>query len=1196
MSSFSIMHAFDPLDCPLRGCVFIEASAGTGKTHSITSLVLRLVLEKNVEMKEFLLVTYTNAATDELGRKTRERFHLALRQLNDTLPDDLAPDPLVTDLLKEQRIETTTAIKSLRDALLNFDELAILTIHGFCQRLLRDRAFESGQMFDTELEPDEASLLQDTLHDFWRLLVERQNESFFSYLRQKKLGLPALMDLARTAMSQADADIVPESNEEAPHADLKSWEDLIAEVQAFLDSNENEILATINEAKLNGRVYQAKRTITWLADVRDWLAEPFPLPSTCDKLSRFTNTKLVENTKDGETPPSHAFFDLCDNLSDQGEVLEAMLEHQWVETKRDLLLFLRQRLPERKQLLNRFAYEDLLQNARQALQEESGTLAASLGQQYPIILIDEFQDTDPTQYAIFKHLHDSEDHRLLCLIGDPKQAIYAFRGGDIFTYTHARKQADHLATLGENWRSSPGLIEAVNTVYRVAPRPFWSAAIDYHVVNSPPISLDDRQRTLVGEDADIAPMQLWQISEKGPREAEQQCVEATCQEIARLVQLGRDQALHVNGHAVAPSDIAILIRSHWQAPAFQECLQQLDVKTVSYERQHLFQTKEAECFDIFLRVLASPRDENLLKALLLSELMGFTNEDLKLALTDEGRWGSLLEMIGSYRAQWRAESFIVMFRRFLREEYLSQRLLALPNGERSLTNILHLSELVEEAQASKKLSIHATLQWYQDERDSSLSDEKELRLESDDDRVKIVTVHRSKGLEYPFVFMPYAWMGTDRSRKDKDYVSFHQAEQHGHRRVIDVGSESFDTHRSQAGEEALEEELRLLYVALTRAQHRVYLLFAPETKKYKASSLAYLWHHLESDLEGSLSDVKDRLERHTPMRFREDLAKLVGASNGTIALGTWENRNQVTLSQHESERAQAPRQFQAQPSRNWGITSYSSLVGHGETLETPDRDAPDPLPAPEIPAEQLSGMDALPRGARTGNMLHAIYENLSFQASAEAIHTEAKKQLEVHGLSVDDWLGELTHHTLDFFHSDLDGFRLADISDRQRLNELAFHFPIGNLTVARLEQFFEEHQLLSRQNAFDFFPVEGFLKGFIDLVIQHEGRYFIADYKSNFLGGHAEDYHHERLPSVMAESNYVLQYHLYVVALHRFLSYRLGNTYDYDTHFGGVRYLFVRGISQESSPMFGVFTDRPSASLIEDLSQFLTGPQEVAHG
>jgi exodeoxyribonuclease V beta subunit len=374
------------------------------------------------------------------------------------------------------------------------------------------------------------------------------------------------------------------------------------------------------------------------------------------------------------------------------------------------------------------------------------------------------------------------------------------------------------------------------------------------------------------------------------------------------------------------------------------------------------------------------------------------------------------------------------------------------------------------------------------------------------------------------------------------------------------------------------------------------LLFAPDTKKYKASSLAYLWHHLEGDLQGRLSDVKDRLERHTAMRFREDLAKLVGASQGTIALSTWENRHQVALSPQDHQHPQEPRRFQAQPARHWGITSYSSLVGHGETVETPDRDTPDPLPAPEIPADQLSGMDALPRGARIGNMLHALYENLSFQASAEAIHTEAKTQLEVHGLSVDDWLGVLTHHTLDFFHSDLGEFRLSDISGDKRLNELAFHFPIGNLTVTRLERFFEEHQLLSRQNAFDFFPIEGFLKGFVDLVVQHDGRFFIADYKSNFLGGHADDYHHERLPGIMADSNYVIQYHLYTVALHRYLQYRLGDAYDYDTHFGGVRYLFVRGIRQETSPDYGVFADRPSAALVDALSQFLANPQEAEHG
>ncbi|MGY8691064.1 MAG: UvrD-helicase domain-containing protein, partial [Verrucomicrobiales bacterium] len=530
--------------------------------------------------------------------------------------------------------------------------------------------------------------------------------------------------------------------------------EIVSETRQSLENEREDVLAVIDQAKIDGRVYQERRVRLWLAQVETWLRSPSPLPSTCEYLERFTNEAMITATTAGESIPTHEFFDLCDRLKEIGAQVEAMLEHQWVQIKRDLLVYLRKRLPERKQHLNRFAYDDLLQNALRAMNEDNSGLVDSLAQQYPIVLIDEFQDTDPTQYAIFQHLHESEQHQLLCLIGDPKQAIYAFRGGDIFTYTHARSKADHLATLSENWRSSAGLIRAVNTIYQAGTQPFWTDAIRYHHVRPAYVSAEDRQRTLTGEDAALAPMQIWQLS--GARNAyqtDQQCVEATCQEIARLIQLGREGALEVNGRPLQPSDIAILIRSHFQATGLQRRLQEMGVRTVSYDRQHIFKTLEAENLEVFLRVLAAPRDENLLKALLLSELMGFSEQDLKIALTDEGRWGALLETMSSYRTQWKTEGFIVMFRRFLREEHLPQRLLALPNGERRLTNTLHLSELTEEAQASMKLSIHATLQWYREQRESTLSEEKELRLESDDDRVKILTIHRSKGLEFPVVFM-----------------------------------------------------------------------------------------------------------------------------------------------------------------------------------------------------------------------------------------------------------------------------------------------------------------------------------------------------------------------------------------------------------------------------------------------------------
>ena len=659
--------------------------------------------------------------------------------------------------------------------------------------------------------------------------------------------------------------------------------EVVLTTRQFLENERVEVLQMIEEADLDRRVYQARRIRSWLSQVETWLKNPCPLPSSCESLQRFTNEAIHEATTEGGNPVTHEFFDLCDRLQEIGSSVEDMLERQWIQIKRDLLDYLRDRLPERKQRLNQYAYDDLLANTLRALNEDTTGLADSLSQQYPVVLIDEFQDTDPTQYAIFQHLHECSNHQLLCLIGDPKQAIYAFRGGDIFTYTHARSRADHLTTLSENWRSSPALIRAVNTLYRSSLRPFWTSAIHYHVVRPAYLDAEHRQRTFTGDDPGFAPMQIWQLT--GGRSAyqtDQLCIETTCQEIVRLIQLGRNGTLETNGRPLQPSDIAILIRSHFQATGLQRRLQELGVRTVSYDRQHIFETPEAKNLEIFLRVLATPRDENLLKALLLSELMGMTEQALQAALGDDGRWGALLETMAAYRSQWKTDGFIVMFRRFLREEKLPQRLLQLPNGERRLTNVLHLSELTEEAQAKGKLSIHATLQWYRDQRESTLSEEKELRLESDDERVKILTIHRSKGLEFPVVFLPYAWAGPSGNRQP-DHVAFHREDDEGYMRFVDVGSDEFEANAAIAQEENAAEELRMLYVALTRSQHRVYLLSVPESPKYKSSSLAYLWHHRESDLDSSLAEVHERLKRLPVAKFREDYMRLVGASEGSIS-------------------------------------------------------------------------------------------------------------------------------------------------------------------------------------------------------------------------------------------------------------------------------------------------------------------------
>ncbi|MEM7383653.1 MAG: UvrD-helicase domain-containing protein, partial [Verrucomicrobiota bacterium] len=394
-------EVFDAATCPLEGQVFIEASAGTGKTFSITSLVLRILLEGRAQADQILLVTYTNAATDELKRRVSERILAAYRSLESGA---IADDPLVESLLKLRQIKPADALQRLADGVALLEEVPVLTIHGFCQRLLQDHAFETGQVFQFELLTNEEPLLENLVRDFWHRRVAGLGAGFQTYLKDQKLGFQNLLRLARDAAVQKEGALLPGAGESYSDNQEQFFRHKLEQLSACLATDREEVVASIKSSGLNPMKFKANSLEKWLDAIEALSGASHG--EVLEAVNRFSTTTLQRGLKGQGPLPDHEFFEWCDQILELGMELEARFSRLWVQLKRELCEWLREEAPRRKKETARCSYDDLLRLTREALTGSYGeALAVRLARRYPFALIDEFQDTDSVQYAIFETLY-----------------------------------------------------------------------------------------------------------------------------------------------------------------------------------------------------------------------------------------------------------------------------------------------------------------------------------------------------------------------------------------------------------------------------------------------------------------------------------------------------------------------------------------------------------------------------------------------------------------------------------------------------------------------------------------------------------------------------------------------------------------------------------------------------------------------
>ncbi len=1250
----STSQALQPLHFPLWGSRLIEASAGTGKTWTIAALYLRLVLGHGADKgfsrplmpPDILVMTFTRAATRELSDRIRARLIEAVQCFRGEA-EPASHDSFLRDLRDAyaEGAERETAAWRLDMAAQCMDDAAIHTIDAWCQRMLREHAFDSGNLFDETLEADESQRQTEAAQDYWR----QQCYPLSGEVLEVALGVwPDVHALVKDMQSLL-RETVPADAAEGTLAEriVQLQAQRAQQLQTLADGwvQKAERLLHWIEGELDGRAslwdkrkLQARYYTGWFASITAWAQDPLhqPLELSESARKRLCPEGMAEafkgSTMDLLLPTEFAELErLLQELAALPSIKVALRLHAAVHVQQRLLWLKRQ--------AGTFGFADMLQRLDTALAGDNGpALRASILAQYPVALIDEFQDTSPLQYRLFDQIYRTADNRAdsaLLLIGDPKQSIYGFRGADIYSYLQARKATEgRHYVLDTNFRSTQALVDAVNQWFVQAEMRDGEGAFMFRAGQSnplpfEPVKANGRKELLMqgsqrmaaltvawdeGADEPRAPLSGNDIRRRGAEFCASQIVQWLMGEGTGFAEEGKPL------QRMRPADIAVLVRTGKEAAAVRRALAKRNVASVYLSDQDsVFASDEARDLLLWLRAVAAPLDGLAVRAGLATQMMGLSFDELAYLASDDEAFDARSEQLKELHSIWLRLGVLAMLRQTLYRFELPARWLQDMGGERRLTNYLHLAELLQSASAQLE-GEQALVRWLatQIETPGAAGDAQIVRLESDADLVKVVTVHKSKGLEYPVVCLPFG--GSFRAVDGKAaYLSLPVQIDGAPARELVLDYD--DAQLAQADKERLREDLRLLYVALTRPRHALWMGLAPMKRGNSKNCI---------NEQGAAGYLLAGGASQSIAGWRASIQTLSDACAQIAVVDLPADLPVPTRyvpAQQLPALAGAP-VYAAQFDRRWGIGSFSSLTRAMAAPSLPVRAvaAQNPAedervleePAGGEAAVDLTAITRLPmaagarsdaavwhrfmRGPVVGNFLHDQLEWLASEDFAlqpeddpevsEPLAARLLRRCERAGRQEQaqdalQWLRAVVHQPLAPL-----GVSLAQLGKGDAmLPEMEFWLPAQRLSAQRIDALCRQHILPGQPRpALPERELHGMLMGFADLVFSHGGRYWVLDYKTNHLGHEAAAYTPQALQAAMLEHRYDVQAALYLLALHRLLKSRLGAAYWPEEKLGGALYYFLRGLDGDA---VGMHVLPPSLALLEGLEALLGESEEM---
>ncbi|MGL1931950.1 MAG: exodeoxyribonuclease V subunit beta [Desulfotalea sp.] len=1174
---------FDAAKTPIeQGFNFIEASAGTGKTYTIAMLVLRGITEKELDIGKILIVTFTNAAAKELSSRIRDRLVEAKLVLEGRLEGDPTLARWAEGIFSDEE-RKGKYIRLLQLAIVDIDRAAIFTIHGFCQRMLADLALESGQLFNLDLVADLSSIKTEATRDFWRLNVYSlpawQCSVIMNQWDSPEKLTSCLVDIKnRNIVPETDSLDVLWDKLDKQIGQFKTW------WQGGSQNLLEELKSACNELKFK-KDFCDNYISRWHAADDFISGKTLVFPETIsqytyDSFLKEVNGNKFRGKKSVEKEPFANSFSLPNNISLEIDALLSQLSIAFrIEFNKQVIKNINNSLVTSGLL----SFDELIRRLSQSLQVgENKDLIEVIQNRFELALIDEFQDTDADQWHIFSTLFISNEHSLY-LIGDPKQAIYKFRGADIFSYFSAHKAAKNIYSLDKNYRSHPALVDGVNSLFLNGEDPFLFK--DKGLIYSKIAAGSSGTKVLDNPDNDgkLIYCQLDEdtTNKKGVWSSGKAKIAIKQHVLAEIIDLlGGDKENQAfirddgNKENIFPKDIAILVRSNSDALSYQQDLLNLGIPAIIAGRNSIFSSEECgELLSLLDAILEHDNPTKLKTALSLS-LFDLSGNEIVDFWNDEVRVAEIYDLFFTCHQMWLERGILPMLYFLVEKQELFLNLSKHMRAERRIANFSHLFEILQQVETDENLGTRQTLIWLRTARqDKSATDSHELRLESDEEALKIVTVHSSKGLQYPIVFCPDLFIRSAYVKNEKLVLNCHD-----NGLVSDFGSDKFQERKDLAMTEELAELLRCAYVAITRAELACYVYWADlggrgQVMSSHSSALAHL-------LFPSGSESLGHVDQQTDIK---QLAGGAGCSYILVPAETEISKPKISGVQvgSYSSLGMGERSLHT----DWQLTSYSALAGLSEHANIP------------FSVSQIKGREEeqsiksgnLPKGARFGNALHDSLETFDFKLLAE-VNSIAEvpgitRICDRYGLGLsDEEYFDFLELLKDSVNTPLteNGLSLSNLESGNCLMEMEFCLRLAHINITEI------NNILAGQNTVQPLSektIRGFMTGFVDLLFYWQGKYYILDYKSNFLGDKPSDYREENLINAMADHNYGLQYYIYSLVLHQHLQTFLPD-YNYETHFGGVYYLFVRGMNPENAGS-GVYHEVPDKFIIEQLDDLI---------
>jgi exodeoxyribonuclease V beta subunit len=1217
----STAHALNAHTFPLRGSHLIEASAGTGKTWTIAALYVRLVLGhgdagtapvRPMLPQDVLVMTFTRAATRELSDRIRARLTEAAQVFRGIAKTD-------DDFLKQLKEEYAEgepreqAAHRLALAAQAMDDAAVYTIDAWCQRMLREHAFDSGSLFEENLVGDEAALRLEAVQDYWRQQLYPMATPLVAQVQRVWRDVPALDKDMRALMVVSLPDAEPGTLAQVFGAALAEREAQLAALkQGWVEKADNllgwiEAQLEQHKSSWNGSKLKLGNCAGWLKELKTW-AQGMEDGKALQKAmktgwDRFTPQGLLACRKPGEAPvdlppESQAYADLQAALQALPEPTQAARLHARTHVL--------QRMAELKRRSGLFGFADMLQRLDVALADpESGErLAQRLREQFPVAMIDEFQDTSPLQFRIFDRIYRTAENRpetALLLIGDPKQSIYGFRGADIHSYLDARRAtAGRHHVLGTNFRSTQAVVDVVNRWFEIPKDAFGYRQGDEDPLPFQPVGAKGRNEVFRTSAGDVNAMTVvHDATLRSQRDALTHLSSLCAEQIvawlsdpeARFADTGKgDKPLQ-------PKDIAVLVRTGKEAAAVRNALRLRGVASVYLsDRDSVFASDEAQDLCLWLRGVAEPQDMRRVRAALGTRTVGLSLAELYDLATQDELLDSRAEQMRELHQTWQSQGVLAMLRQSLHVLQLAGRWRGEPDGERRLTNVLHLAELLQAA-SSQLDGEQSLIRWLAQQIDeaasgnASGSEEQTVRLESDEDLVKVITIHASKGLEYPVVCLPFAHSHRVMQAHRTPVLQLDDGEGERHWTL------DFDKDDTKlADHDRLREDLRLWYVALTRARHALWVGWSAVKRgngKTCVNHHSAAGHLLGGEQELEAAAWLDKLQQLKTNDAGQNSSVQLEVAAEVVPLTVWQKPAQTKALRDELS-------CTARIDKSWSIASFSRLTRdlssqplaqislHMATPRPADDEPPEDavvLPTPNSATGVLAPWHGFAKGPTAGNFLHDQLEWLAADGFAldEPKALRLKQRCENAGYKTQaedvlQWLRRVVAQPLRGPNAPLNALGTL-------LPEMEFWLPAERLHAREVDALCQQHLLpgVSRPQLPDA-QLHGMLMGFADLVFEHEGRYWVLDYKSNHLGTDDAAYTGQALNAAMAHHRYEVQAALYMLALHRLLRARLGSAYDPAQQLGGAVYLFLRGID---GPAGGCCTLPAPLELLDGLDAML---------